>query len=89
MLVRDPSVELRVRTLTSREREVLELLATGWSNRRIAQARQLSYLTVRSHTQNLLVKLGVHSQLEAVALAVEHGVAPMPPGTPTWDRQNT
>jgi DNA-binding NarL/FixJ family response regulator len=33
--VRDPSVELRVRTLTSREREILGLLATGWPNRRI------------------------------------------------------
>ena len=86
--VRDPSVELRVRTLTSREREILGLLATGWPNRRIAQATHLSYLTVRSHTQNLLVKLGVHSQLEAVALAVEHGVVPMP-GTPAWDRQST
>jgi DNA-binding NarL/FixJ family response regulator len=86
--VRDPSVELRVRTLTSREREILGLLATGWPNRRIAQATHLSYLTVRSHTQNLLVKLGVHSQLEAVALAVEHGVVPMP-GTPAWDHQST
>ena len=71
---RDPSVELRVRTLTARERELLGLLAMGWSNRRIAEATQLSYLTVRSHMQNLLVKLGVHSQLEAVAFAVEHGV---------------
>jgi DNA-binding NarL/FixJ family response regulator len=71
---RDPSVELRVRTLTPREREFLGLLATGWSNRRIAEATRLSYLTVRSHVQNLLVKLGVHSKLEAVAFAVEHGI---------------
>ena len=71
---RDPSVELRVRTLTAREREFLGLLAIGWSNRRIAEATQLSYLTVRSHMQNLLLKLGVHSQLEAVAFAVEHGI---------------
>jgi hypothetical protein len=35
---------------------------------------ELPYLTVRSHMQNLLPKLGVHSQLEAVAFAVEHGV---------------
>ena len=70
----DPSVELRVRTLTPREREFLGLLAGGWSNRRIAAAMGLSYLTVRSHMQNLLLKLGVHSQLEAVAFAVEHGI---------------
>jgi len=71
---RDPSVELRVRTLTVRERELLGLLALGWSNRRISEATQLSYLTVRSHMQNLLLKLGVCSQLEAVAFAVEHGI---------------
>jgi DNA-binding NarL/FixJ family response regulator len=71
---RDPSVELRVRTLTAREREFLGLLAMGWSNRRIAEATRLSYLTVRSHMQNLLIKLDVNSQLEAVAFAVEHGV---------------
>jgi DNA-binding NarL/FixJ family response regulator len=71
---RDPSVELRVWTLTAREREFLGLLAIGWSNRRIAEATQLSYLTVRSHMQNLLLKLGVHSQLEAAAFAVEHGI---------------
>jgi DNA-binding NarL/FixJ family response regulator len=71
---RDPSVELRVRTLTAREREFLGLLALGWSNRQMAEATRLSYLTVRSHMQNLLVKLGVNSQLEAVAFAVEHGV---------------
>jgi len=71
---RDPDVDLRVRTLTSREREILGLLTIGWSNRRIAEVTQLSYLTVRSHMQNLLLKLGVHSQLEAVAFAVEHGI---------------
>jgi DNA-binding NarL/FixJ family response regulator len=73
-LGRDPSVELRVRTLTPREREFLGLLAIGWSNRRIAEATRLSYATVRSHMQNLLVKLGVCSQLEAVAFAAEHGI---------------
>ena len=80
---RGPGVELRARTLTSREREFLSLLTIGWSNRRIAEANQLSYLTVRSHMQNLLLKLGVHSQLEAVAFAVEHGIVEArgaPPG---------
>ena len=84
---RDPSVELRVRTLTPREREFLSLLAIGWSNRRIAEATQLSYLTVRSHMQNLLLKLGVNSQLEAVAFAVEHGVV-AGHSTPAWERHS-
>jgi DNA-binding NarL/FixJ family response regulator len=83
----DPSVELRVRTLTPREREILGLLTIGWSNRRIAEATQLSYLTVRSHMQNLLLNLGVHSQLEAVAFAVEHGIVETR-GTLIWERHS-
>jgi DNA-binding NarL/FixJ family response regulator len=71
---RDPSVDLRVRTLSAREREMLNLLANGWSNRRIAEECFLSLNTVRTHVQNVLVKLGVHSKLEAVAFALEHGV---------------
>jgi two-component system, NarL family, nitrate/nitrite response regulator NarL len=71
---RDPTVTARVGTLTRREWEILGLLAAGWSNRRIASERHLSFLTVRAHVQSLLVKLGVHSKLEAVAFAVEHGL---------------
>jgi NarL family two-component system response regulator LiaR len=72
--IRDPSVDLRVRTLSGREREILGLLANGWSNRRIAEECFLSLNTVRTHVQNVLVKLGVHSKLEAVAFALEHQV---------------
>ena len=46
------------------------MLANGWSNRRIAETCLLSLDTVRTHVQKVLVKLGVHSKLEAVALAV-------------------
>jgi DNA-binding NarL/FixJ family response regulator len=84
---RDPGVELRVRTLTAREREILGLLVTGRSNRCIAQELCLSYQTVRSHTQNLLLKLGVRSQLEAVAFAVEHGVVEAR-GMLVWERRS-
>jgi RNA polymerase sigma factor (sigma-70 family) len=59
--------------LSSREREILGLLAKGWSNRRIAEECFLSLNTVRTHVQNVLVKLGVHSKLEAVSLALEQG----------------
>ena len=79
---RDPSVELRVRTLSGREREILSLLANGWSNRRIAEECFLSLNTVRTHVQNVLVKLGVHSKLEAVAFALEHQVVAA--GAPAW-----
>ena len=59
--------------LSSREREILGLLANGLSNRRIAEECSLSLNTVRTHVQNILVKLGVDSKLEAVAFALEHG----------------
>jgi DNA-binding NarL/FixJ family response regulator len=71
---RDPGVELLVRTLSAREREILGYLSAGWSNRRIAEQCFLSLNTVRTHVQNILVKLGVHSKLEAVAFALEHQV---------------
>ncbi len=77
---RDPSVELRVRTLSARERQILTMLANGYSNRRIAEECFLSLNTVRTHVQNVLVKLGVHSKLEAVAFALEHQVVPTGPG---------
>jgi DNA-binding NarL/FixJ family response regulator len=71
---RDLYAELLLRSLSERERQVLELLARGYSNRRIAEACYLSLNTVRTHVQNVLVKLGVHSKLEAAALAVRQGL---------------
>jgi DNA-binding NarL/FixJ family response regulator len=60
--------------LTSREQEVLTLLAHGGDNDSIAQVLVISPQTVRTHIQNVLVKLGVHSRLEAAALAIQHGL---------------
>jgi DNA-binding NarL/FixJ family response regulator len=59
--------------LTEREREILSLLAAGMRNDDIAQKLYISPQTVQTHVRNLLGKLGVHSKLEAVALAVKHG----------------
>jgi len=85
---RHPSVEqLRGWTLSNREREVLGLLATGWSIWRIAEQCEVSPATVRSHVQNVLVKLGVHGKLEAVAFAFQHGIVPTGGGA-TWDRHS-
>lgn len=54
--------------LTPREREVLHCLAEGTGRRAMATHLQMSPNTVRTHLQNLMAKLGVHSALEAVAL---------------------
>jgi DNA-binding NarL/FixJ family response regulator len=72
--VRDPSVELRVRTLSGREREILGLLANGWSNRRIAEECFLSLSTVRTHVQSVLRKLDLRSKGQAIAFAFEQGL---------------
>lgn len=59
----------RFSALTPRERDVLGELLAGRSAARIAEADQVSLATVRSHIRAVLTKLGVSSQLAAVALA--------------------
>ncbi|VAW00846.1 hypothetical protein MNBD_ACTINO01-11 [hydrothermal vent metagenome] len=56
--------------LTPRERDVLELLTEGLDGSMIAERLYLSPATVRNHIQHILTKLGVHSRVEAVALAL-------------------
>jgi PAS domain S-box-containing protein len=58
--------------LSPREKEVLNLLVQGQAAQKIAQTLCISYATVRNHLQKILHKLGVHSQREAVKLAMEH-----------------
>ena len=60
--------------LTEREREVLDLLARGLSNADIAQQLTISVHTVRNHVANLSAKLGAHSKLEVLSIAVRDGL---------------
>jgi DNA-binding NarL/FixJ family response regulator len=60
--------------LTSREVEILALLAAGLQNKAIAERLHIALNTVRSHVQCILYKLDAHSRLEAVAIAVGQGV---------------
>jgi cyclic di-GMP phosphodiesterase len=64
--------------LTTRQHEVLGLMASGLVNKQIAKQLGLSLNTVRNHTQNILYKLQAHSKLEAVATAVREGVIEHP-----------
>jgi len=56
--------------LTSRELEVLKLVAKGMSNREIADELYISENTVKNHVRNILEKLHLHSRMEAVVYAV-------------------
>jgi two-component system nitrate/nitrite response regulator NarL len=69
--------------LTPRERQVLELLTLGYTTSRIAKETGVAHSTARTHIQNLLVKLGVHSRLEASAFAVANDLVPIPRSTPS------
>lgn len=60
--------------LTRREGEVLGHLARGLSLIAIADAMSISLNTARNHTQRMIEKLGAHSKLEAVVLAIREGI---------------
>jgi DNA-binding CsgD family transcriptional regulator len=61
--------------LTRREREVIALIARGYSNSAIAAALVISEKTVETHVSNILGKLGCTSRAQAAAYAVAHGLA--------------
>jgi len=61
-------------TLTPRELEILEMMAEGMSNRRIAARLGISGYTVKFHVASVLGKLGAASRTEAVTLGVRHGL---------------
>ena len=70
-LVARESADARARKLTAREVEVLGMLAAGRTTPEIAERLHISQLTARSHIQNILEKLEVHSKAEAVAFAFQ------------------
>ncbi len=70
----DADAQRRLDRLTPREREIIVQMATGGTADEIAKALGMSPHTLRTHTQNILMKLGVHSKMEALVLAIRHGV---------------
>ena len=65
--------------LTAREREILTLVAQGYSNREIADRLAISERTARTHVSNVLSKLQLSSRTQAALLAIKEGLIP-PPG---------
>lgn len=60
--------------LTTREQEVLELMAEGLATPMVAELLNIRLVTVRNHIQHIHEKLGVHSQAETVAYAYRHNL---------------
>jgi two-component system response regulator NreC len=73
-LMRKRGVQDSFDLLTEREREVLQLLAEGMSNKEAAVVLNLSPYTVETHRTNLMQKLGIHNTAEIVLYAVRKGV---------------
>jgi two-component system nitrate/nitrite response regulator NarL len=61
-----------LKQLTAREREILDYLAQGLSNKAIARALDISHDTVKLHVRHILSKLNLTSRVEAAVFAIEH-----------------
>lgn len=68
------SMHRRVRSLTPREREILQLLAEGKSNKEIAAYLKISVKTAETHRSNIMLKLDFHSVTELVRYAVKNKI---------------
>jgi len=64
--------------LTTREQEVLQLIATGRTTQDVAEALHISPHTATRHRANLMQKLGVHNQVELLRVASQRGLILMP-----------
>ncbi|QUW84112.1 response regulator transcription factor [Streptomyces mirabilis] len=71
----DPSEDLRLTSLTDREREILVAVGKGWTNGEIAARFVLSESTVKTHVGRVLAKIGARDRIQTVIFAYDHGLA--------------
>jgi DNA-binding CsgD family transcriptional regulator len=68
--------DARLASLSPRERDILERIASGCTNAEIGRQIFISEKTVRNHVTRIFEKLGVHSRAQAIVLALNHGLQP-------------
>ncbi len=78
-LMRAAGEESEYERLSDREREILQLVAEGRTNREIADRLYISVKTVLRHRTNIMEKLGFHNRTELIKYAISKGLIQMPP----------
>lgn len=76
---RDHEARIMIEKLTPKEREVLQALAEGLSDKSISERLYVGVGTIRTHVRSILAKLEVQSRLQALVFAVRHGLVEMDP----------
>jgi DNA-binding NarL/FixJ family response regulator len=69
-----PTINAPLDSLSARERQVLQLVASGQPNQRIATRLGISVRTVEVHRHNIMDKIGVKNTAQLIKFAVEHNV---------------
>jgi DNA-binding NarL/FixJ family response regulator len=69
-----PTSDAAYETLTSREKQVLKLVAEGHSNKEVADVLEISVKTAMTHREHLMQKLGVHNRTDLIRFAIRAGV---------------
>jgi DNA-binding NarL/FixJ family response regulator len=69
-----PSGDAAYESLTSREKQVLKLVAEGRSNKEVADVLEISVKTAMTHREHLMQKLGIHNRTDLIRFAIRAGV---------------
>lgn len=73
--IHGPPISEKIVKLTKREREILQLIAEGFTNKEIAGKLNLSLYTVHVHRRNIMQKLNIHKHADLVRYAIKEGIS--------------
>jgi two-component system response regulator NreC len=64
-----------IATFTRREKEILQLIGEGFTNKQIARQLNISFNTVHGHRNHIMAKLGIHKQADLIRYAIKEGIS--------------